>query len=247
MSCKNNNNNSIQINNSQLHGKIFEELIKNKLGIKEEIKMNEQFDIPKEIIEKVKGENVSNKILNEIPTVSFSIKTKKRSKTQNERFDLADAKRIFSIEEDFKLIVGLFEQKKDKKIISEVLEYSVGKEELQKLKGTLTKDKIEKFEKEIKAIEDYKVAREYAKKEKSKIVNENKTIIQLNHKIDSKKQRREQCSIKRKEMESILLSANKSGNGKNDNVVKIHCENFYGIKLPIIIESAQRIINHQES
>ena len=128
-----------------------------------------------------------------------------------------------------------------------MLEYSVGKEELQKLKGALTKDKVEKFEKEIKAIEDYKIAREYAKKEKSKIVNENKTIIQLNHKIDSKKQRRVQCSIKRKELESILLSANKSGNGKNDNVVKIHCENFYGIKLPIIIESAQRIINHQES
>lgn len=246
MSCKNNNNKqSIQINNSQLHGKVFEELIKNQLGIIESIKTNEKFDIPKKVIEEIKEQGKANKLLSKLPNISFSIKVKKHSKTKNERFDLADAKRIFDINEDFMLIVGLFEQKEDKKYITEVVEYFISKENIQRLKGDLNKKDIEFFEQQIKSIGDYKKARKFAKNEKRKIVEKNHCVIQLNHKIDSKKQRRVQCSIKRKELESILLNDNNKSN--NDVIVKNYCEDFYGIKLPIIIESAQRTINHRES
>ena len=50
-----------------------------------------------------------------------------------------------------------------------------------------------------------------------------------------------QCSIKRKELEEVILNNNING-------VKTHSGSFYGIPLPIEIDSLQRkLANYKES
>jgi hypothetical protein len=131
----------------------------------------------------------------------ISIKTCKFNQSVN----FGDAIRQFENNQDFLLIVGFWKQAGNSKKIVQVVAKKVGSEEwhnlfvdfeTEKEKGPehckkRTRDKIQELDKTIKTTEGYKEARKKARTEKAEI----KSRMTLNPKIDSKKQRRLQCSL----------------------------------------------------
>ena len=203
---------------NQMHGKNFEDMIKSTFrGSADSGRRNTSpFDI----------EGVFDKELH----LNTSIKTTKLSLRNAEVFSMSDARRIFSLNEDFRMLIGLYEQRDQRKTFVKVLEYIVKKEDLEKLRGEVTLEMVEKFHEKLKSFPEgkHKEARIYHKKENAKM--KDKTLITLNPKIDSKNQRRLQCSFKRKVLESILPPEQ----------IKVYDEEYKDLLLPITIKSGQR-------
>lgn len=123
----------------------------------------------------------------------------------NSSINFGDAIRQFENGQDFLLIVGFWKQSGKNKRIVQVVTKKVGKDEWHELfidyktekeKGPehckkRTGEKIKELHKKIKTTDDHKEARKIAKTEKSEI----KSKMTLNPKIDSKGQRRLQCSM----------------------------------------------------
>lgn len=205
---------------NQLHGKKFEDVVKSTFSGASDNKRKSTsiFDI-ESFYDKDKGLNTS-------------IKTKKKRKNNNEVFELADARRIFSFDEDYRMLVGLHEQKGDRKEFGVIIEYIIKKENLEKLRGCLSYDEVEKFHSDISSFEagkeGQKKGRTYCKNNKPDL--QKRTLITLNPKIDSKNQRRLQCSIKRKVLEDALP----------DEQIIVHDDTYKDLVLPIVIVSKQR-------
>ena len=208
---------------NQLHGKKFEDLIKSVFpGSSDKQRKNTSiFDI----------ENFYDKE----KKLNTSIKTKKKNKNSNEIFELADVRRIFSINEDYRMIVGLYEQKGDRKTFIEIIEYIIKKEDLKKLKSLLSYSEVETFHNTICSFKPgkngQKEGRLFCINNKSKL--QEKTLITLNPKIDSKSQRRLQCSIKRKILENIIPESQRF----------VHSDFYKDLVLPITIISEKRKFN----
>lgn len=203
---------------NQLHGKNFEDMIKSLFRGSSDQKreMTSKFDI----------ESRFDKILN----LNTSIKTTKRSNKKSEVFSLSDARRIFSIDEDFRMLIGLYDQSGGRKKFTTILEYVVRKEDLDKLKGDVSFEEVEEFHNGLRSFPEgkHKEARAYHKKVKPSL--QSKCTIRLDPKVDSGKQRRLQCSIRRKDLESVL---------KPEQII-IHEEEYKDLLLPIIIKSGER-------
>lgn len=134
----------------------------------------------------------------------ISIKTCK----YNQSVNFGDAIRQFENAQDFLLIVGFWKESGGSKKIVQVVTKKVSKDDWHELfidyktekdKGAShckkrTRDKILELDKTIKTTEGYEEARKKAKIGKSEI----KSTMTLNPKIDSKKQRRLQCSLSRR-------------------------------------------------
>lgn len=204
---------------NQLHGKKIEDLIKSCFpgASDKERTTTSTFDI-EYIYDKEKKLNTS-------------IKSKKKAKNNNELIELADARRIFSLNEDFRLLLCLYSQNGTKKSFNQIIEYVVKKENLDILKNNLSYNEVEGFHNQIKSFKVgfHKEARKFSRLKKKELSG--KSLISLNPKIDSKRQRRLQCSIRRNVLESIL---------KPDQII-VHHDEFKDLCLPISIISGSRI------
>jgi hypothetical protein len=108
---------------------------------------------------------------------------------------LGDARRQFEILHNFTLVVGFWEQKGARKRIVRVVVAKVGAERWRSLWGQLTASDLDSLDRVIKNRKvDHEAAQERAKQGKARLAEKGSLIV-LNPKIDSKGQRRLQCSL----------------------------------------------------
>ena len=200
---------------SQKHGKIIEDMIKSSFygSSDNSRKHTSEFDI----------EASFDKALS-IPT---NIKTCKDG--CNPSVCLADARRFWKRNCKHRLLVLPYCQESDIKIFNSVFEFIFNESSLSNLKGNICFEDICDIHNELKEYE-YQEARNIAKENISNLLKYKKSIIKLNPKIDSKYQRRLQCSIS-------LCDLVK-------NIPHVKHDAFFGdIVLPIKIKSSVRKFN----
>ena len=109
--------------------------------------------------------------------------------------DLGDALRQFDIDEPFILIIGYWVQEADRKRMVNIVAPVITPATMRKLWGNITREDLVRLDTLIKDRSlDYREARKQAQAMK-KSHPFNTSIITLNPKIDSKGQRRLQCSL----------------------------------------------------
>lgn len=110
--------------------------------------------------------------------------------------DLGDALRQFDIAEPFILVIGYWRQEGDTKRFVNIAAPTITPEQWKKLWGPVTRAHLEKLDALIKDRSlDYREARERAQAMK-RTAPFNQSVIVFNPKIDSKTQRRLQCSLR---------------------------------------------------
>lgn len=205
---------------SQSHGKIFEDMIKATFpGASDNKRKNtSKFDI--------EGSH------DKTDARDTEVKAKKQNKNGSEVFEMADARKFFSLKEDFRLVVGLFKQEEKRKTFVKIIEYTIKKEDIEKLKGDLSYEEVNNFHNKICSFahgeKGQKKGRAFCKKHKKDL--QQKTLTTLNPKIGSTNQRRLQCSIKRKTLESILP----------ESQIKTYSDSYRGLCLSFSIMSEAR-------
>lgn len=165
----------------QSHGFIFQDWI---VGRFLDMAYTAEWDIPKKI------NTFSNK--------NISIKTAKWKTSVG----LGDAIHQFKINEDFEMLVAFYIEEEDKKSIINMQLVEIPKEKWRELWGNMTQEKINKLVgliknpkgKDIsgKKLDDFRAEVQELKKELTKDYTGS---FSLHPKIDSKKQRRLQCSL----------------------------------------------------
>ena len=169
----------------QRHGFDFENWVKETFFVQSHINYTEKWDVPIQL-------NVSNAVPSHLQRLPVSIKTCKYGSP----IGFGDAVRQFENDEDFLLIVGFWEQDGINKNFVAVEGVQVTAEEWSKLFQPLVEnDDIRKLDAIIKnRTVDYWEARKQAKEAKKNERFKSAQIV-LNPKIDSKDQRRLQCSL----------------------------------------------------
>lgn len=199
---------------NQLHGKKYENCIKQVFpgSLDVAIDATSVWDIPAEF-----------DIDHSLPT---SIKTS-RSKI----ISLADARRFASIDTTFRLIYSQYVQQGDSKIFKIIYEYIMTLEMHKQIMGEYNLENISLFHNELKTFssgyEQSILARKRAREIKKAYSLKYKSILKLNPKIDSKDQRRLQCSISKDDLDLICVPT-------------VYTEYYKGIPTNIIIESSPR-------
>lgn len=206
---------------NQLHGKSFEDILKSSFSGSADAKRSHtaKFDIEDKFDSEMG-----------IPT---SIKT---MKTDN--IGLSDARRFFENEEPFRMLVGKYSQQGKIKSLDTLYEFILDEKALNKIKGNLNFETVKQFHEEICSFKkgEHKEARVVAKKHKKELEETSPSLVKLNPKIDSKTQRRLQCSIALKDLISAVQPEN----------IKTHTENFNSLCLPVKIISPARIVKKNE-
>lgn len=159
----------------QKHGFIFEDWVKEILGVKElASNYTQKWDIPDETPISVKCMGLVNAL------------------------EFGSAIRIWKINEIFTLVIGRWKQLDDKKIIASVDEIDITVEDLKKMRGEITLEELKEFDKKIKSFpagkEEQLAGINFARKWKSDR-RERMGLLTITHKIDSKTQRRVQCNL----------------------------------------------------
>ncbi len=169
----------------QRHGFDFENWVKETFFTKSHINYTEKWDVPPEL-------NVSIAVPGDLRRLPVSIKTCKYGSS----IGFGDAVRQFENEEDFLLIVGFWKQSGAYKNFVAVEAVKIIVEEWQTLfLPLIEKDEVRKLDSIIKnRTIDYWEARKQAKEAKKSDSFKSARIV-LNPKIDSKDQRRLQCSL----------------------------------------------------
>ena len=174
----------------QAHGNTFEDIIIKKLTGKSK----KEYDALKG-----KGGYTSAMDLVEglIVNADYSIKTAKSNKV-----DCGDILRRMS-EKKYIMIIGQWKQDGKNKIIHTVYGFNIKSNDYKKLWGKMTKKSIKEYDKYIKSIPHGIEGRDSTKVErterKDKISCKDALMV-IHPKVDSKKQRRVQCSFKIDEM-----------------------------------------------
>lgn len=159
----------------QKHGFKFEEWLKKTFL---DIYYTSEWDIPQDLNPNKDGGPISIKTAQWQQSIGFG-----------------DALRQFDIDTDFTLIVGFWEATKGGKQIVKLTENLITKNDWRSYWGAISKDELMQLDKLIKdRKKDYHTVRQDAQAQKSKLKGK-AGIITLNPKIDSKAQRRLQCSI----------------------------------------------------
>jgi hypothetical protein len=171
---------------NQSHGIQIEKLIKNEFELMPGkvsyfSKSNQDWDLDSNFDDELN-----------LPT---SIKT---SKLESDIIYLSDARRFFSLTESFRLLLCPYIQADENKVFQKLYEYIINIDILNRLYGELSYTDIEVFHNliQISNIKDATVAHVFSKKYKQENISNKKSYITINPKIDSKDQRRVQCSIK---------------------------------------------------
>ena len=165
----------------QAHGFLFQDWI---VGRFLDMAYSAEWDIPKKI--------------NPISRKSVSIKTAQWKSSVG----LGDALKQFGINEDFEMVVAFYKSENDKKKIIHMTLLSVPKEKWKRLWGNMTDKNLKELDGFIKKGEYRNIGgnrleyfRNEVQRRKKELLSGYTGRISLNPKIDSKKQRRLQCSI----------------------------------------------------
>lgn len=181
------------------------------------------FEFEDKIIESITGlnKNEYQKLLNNKYTSSMDIVKGIKSeydysiKVSKNKTGIGggDILRFFNhSQEGFKLIVGVWEQKtQTTKVYNTIYEFDIQKKDFEILWKNISYKELESFVSYVKSIPSGKKAqKENSKiwKEKRKLIYEEcgKGIVDIAAKIDSKTQRRVQCSLNLKELLSSSIS-----------------------------------------
>jgi hypothetical protein len=214
------------MSSSQIHGKMFErEVITTCFGVPAEqadkFNVIEAFDIPLGIItcKHPSGDPVS------IKTTALKAATKAASVC------LSDARRVWGWVGPVILVVGVYKQVREKKQIHTVHEFqlTLNADERGRLYGEITFADVAHFHETLKRYGrgQHAEARTWAKAQK-KILAQKTGVIQLNPKIDSKMQRRLQCSAA---LSSLIAACAQH---------QEHVVNYRGLPLPFDLASSAR-------
>ncbi len=163
----------------QQHGFVFEKWVRDTFfGGYVAPGYTQKWDIPKEV----------NKGHGRVPVNPKAIK-------YGAPVDLGDALRQFEVDEPFMLIIGYWMQEGDGKRIVNIISPTVTPKLWRALWGPITLEDLKRLDAVVKDRKlDYREARAQAQKIKS-AAPFTKAIITVNPKIDSKGQRRLQCSL----------------------------------------------------
>lgn len=116
---------------------------------------------------------------------------------------LSDARRFFAINEPYRMIVGRYDQSKDQKIFARIHECVITPSVSSALRGSVTLQMVSDLHQGLLLDQfprgEHLAARAWAQAKKSQI-SDLETKIVLNPKIDSKSQRRLQCSVNLKDL-----------------------------------------------
>jgi len=160
-----------------------------------------------------------------IPT---SVKT-----TKNNSIGMSDARKFVSTNCTFRLIVAQYRQESGYKVFSSMMEFIITPEIMKKIRNELTLEFVKEYHDSISAFgpgkENQRLARAVAKQYKEKL-NQINTLITLNPKIDSKDQRRLQCSIKLDQLMNLVQP-------------NIYTTDYRGVDLRLKITSPSRSFN----
>jgi hypothetical protein len=207
---------------NQLHGKKLEDLIKAEYsGSSDQGRISTSaFDI------EAKYDSCLH--------LDTSVKCKKIKKNNNELIELADARRFFDLDQNFRVLLIRYTQVGEIKTVVSIIEYIITQDALNKMKGDLTLDIVTDFHNALKSYPfgKHKEARIFHKQRNKEL--KGLSSIKLNPKVDSKTQRRLQCSIQREKLESFLPPEN----------IIVHTEFFKELVLPISIKSGTRKFNN---
>lgn len=205
--------------NNQLHGKTFEDQIKGcglfpgasdqSRSITAGIDIEGRFD-------REKG----------LPT---SIKT-----SGSRTITLSDARRFWAINYEFRMLVGIYEQVDGQKHFGVIHEFLLRPASLSELRGSVAAAEVERLHYGIGLAEfctgEHFEARSWIAQELANL-GSNQSRIVLNPKIDSKEQRRLQCSVSLGD----LISATQPYGGH-----VAHTEHIGSLLLPIRLLSSRR-------
>lgn len=203
---------------SQLHGKTLEDYLKAAFpgSADHERSISSPWDIEKEY-DKIKR----------LPT---SIKT-----TKSDVVELADARKFWKVDESYRLLVAKYNQNGGVKNFHTLYEFIITKEEHDKLLGDVTYQEVEDFHNALLSYGKghHVAARIFAKQKKATLIS--RSIAQLNQKIDSKTQRRLQCSVK---LDKLLANIKEQS---------VHDKFYRSIGINLAIESGSREFNKKEN
>jgi len=173
----------------QNHGFIFENWVKNILGVKElAYNYTQKWDIPGEMPVSVKCMGLANAL------------------------EFGSTMRIWEIDEPFTLVVGRWQQVGFKKVIRSIDEIDITPEILKAMRGGITLEEIKDLDKKIKKFPAGKDGQrqgiEFAKEWKAER-KDRMGLLTITHKIDSKSQRRIQCNLNYKNYIKLFGSPSK--------------------------------------
>ncbi len=204
----------------QIHGFAFEQWVKQTFFKQVQSHYTQKWDVAKEY-------NSGDKIPKELHGLPVSIKTAKFRSP----IGLGDAIRQFMIEEDFLLIVGFWIQKGNKKAIIAAEGVRVSVLQWRELWSPITLEELRRLDSIIKNHqENYQEVRRQAKEVKNTEPYSLSKIV-LNPKIDSKSQRRLQCSLPFKTFWETLV---------NDEPYQSDAPELFGEKVMGFIDSPSR-------
>ena len=207
----------------QRHGFDFENWVKTTFFTQNQFNYTEKWDIPAQF-------NISNAVPGHLRGLPVSIKTCKNGG----QVGFGDALRQYRNTEDFLLIVGFWTQAGAYKNFVAVEGVKVTVEAWRNLFLPLVEDDIQKLDSLIKNRElHYSEVRQRAQEIK-KLESYAQTKIVLNPKIDSKIQRRLQCSLP--------FSIFWNDFAKKSPYINIDCE-LFGYKVPNPFLSSARTFN----
>lgn len=138
-----------------------------------------------------------------IPT---SIKMTKRRKSGKNQVDMADARRTVSLADVpmWRLLVGLYDQVGNKKEVREVREYLIPMDIWIEVTGDIPPHMVSRFHEALKKGSPAE-ARQVAAQWKTKMTQHSTSVLKWAAKIDSKTQRRLQCSLPLDQLEALML------------------------------------------
>ena len=215
---------------NQLHGKTFErEVITTCFGFSDNeadsFSSTATFDIPFGITtcQHQSGDPVSIK--------TAAVKAAAKSAI----VCLSDARRVWSWNQPLVLVVGLYAQDDQEKVFHTVYEFhlKLTRDERNSLYGELTFEEVSHFHETLKTfgLGEHAKARVWAKCEKKRLAPRT-GAIQLNPKIDSKLQRRLQCSVA---LAKLVEACNRTKRFTKDET-----GNYRGLPLPYRVKSSAR-------
>ncbi len=154
--------------------------------------------------------------------------------TGNKLIGLSDARRFWTIDQPIRMIVGAYRQLPDRKAFSVVHEFLLSPEALGSLRGCVTLNEVRELHEGI-SLTRFQLGGESNARawvRAAKAVIENRLgAIRLNPKIDSKGQRRLQCSVPVNTLVEICM--------KECRYFR-HEERFGDFALPIFVFSGRR-------
>ena len=122
--------------------------------------------------------------------------------TNGNKVDCGDILRRMR-EKEYEIIVGQYRQDGGNKIVHTEYVFNIKPEDYDKLWGTMKYELVEEFNKFVKSIPAGREAQQATKGERTRIKNNiscKDALMVIHPKVDSKKQRRVQCSFKINEM-----------------------------------------------